>query len=252
MRLKIWINSFIPRDVPGYTKEISRGLHKGETAVPLPALARLNPLNLFKDRDTGYLTDQRGFSTSVSASRRMQSLIEIMLTSTPLVVNTSHTTSGTTAVDMDTGAQLGHGSADMSRCSFSPLIMHQQATGIRRGTHLYHVPFGGYFTVNHPISAPPPLPVYQTRLVAAAGDPLVSGAADIDYGGVFELFLDPARPLKCTITFEGKIDAFPAYECYASFNGVVKTLFLSPPPPGNTVTDLLGGANRSVRGTASF
>lgn len=252
MRLKIWLNSFIPGNVPGYTKEILKGVHRGKTAVPLPGIARANPLNLFKDSDTGYLTDQRGFSTSATESCRMQSLIEIILTNTPLFVRQAHTTSGTTAVDMDTGAQLGWGKAKMNRCAFSPLITRQEPVGMVRGTHLYHVPFGGNFTVNYPVSASPPLPVYQTRLTAAAGDPLVSGAADIDYGGVFELFLDPARPLRCTVTFEGKIDAFPAYECYASFNGVVQTLFRSSPPRGNTVTDLLGGANRSVRGIATF
>lgn len=252
MRLKVWINAFIPRDVPGYTREISMGSHRGKTAAPLPGLARANPLNLLKDWNVGYLTDQRSFSTSAIASHRMQSLIEVLLDTTPRVVRTSHTSSGTTEVNIDTGAQLGHAVADMRRCSFSPLIMHQQPAGIRRGTNQYRMPLGGNFTVNYPTSALPPHPVYRIRLTAAAGDPLVSAAADIDYVGVFELSLDPARPTKCMISFEGRIDAFPAYECYATLNGVVKTLFRSSPPPGNTVLDLLGGANRSIRGIASF
>lgn len=252
MRLKVWINAFIPRDVPGYTQKISRGRHRGKTAVPLPGIARFNPINLVKDFDAGYLTDQRGFNTSVTASHRMQSLIEFELARTPRVARTSHTSSGTTEVDMNTGAQLGHAIADMGRCSFSPLMKHQQPAGIRRGTNLYRVPFGGTFTINYPTSDPPPHPTYRTRLNAAAGDPLVSAAADIDYGGAFELYLDPARPGRCMISFEGKIDAFPAYECYAQFNGVIKTLFRSSPPRGNTVENLLGGANRTLRGIAAF
>ena len=252
MRLKIWINAFIPRDVPGYTREISMGPNRGKTAVPLPGLARANPMNLIKNWEAGYLTDQRSFSTSATASHRMQSLMEILLASTPRVVRTNHSSSGTTEVDMDTGAQLGYATADMRRCSFSSLIMHQQLAGIRRGTNQYRVPFGGNFTVNYPTSAPPPHPVYRTSLTAAAGDPLVSAAADIDYVGVFELSLDPTSPTKCVISFEGRIDAFPAYECYAELNGVVRTLFRSSPPPGNTVQNLLGGANRSISGITSF
>lgn len=252
MRLKVWINAFIRRNVSGYTKEISTGTHRGKTAAPLPGLARANPLNLFKDWDVGYLTDQRSFSTSVTASHRMQSLIEFQLSSAPLVVRTSHTSSGTTEVDMDTGAQLGFAVANMARCSFSPLVRSQQPAGIRRSSNMYRVPLGGNFTVNYPFSALPPHPANRTRLTAAAGDPLVSAAADIDYGGVFELSLDQARPSNCMISFDGRIDAFPAYECYAELNGVVKTIFRSSPPPGNTVLNLLGGANQRIRGIASF
>ena len=209
-------------------------------------------MNTIKNWDAGYLTDQRSFSTSVTASHRMQSLIEFELARTPRIHRMSHTSSGTTEVDIDTGDQLAHGVADMSRCSFSSLVRHQQPAGIRRGTNQYRMPFGGNFTLNYPTTAPPPHPSYQTRLTAAAGDPLVSMAADIDFGGVFELSLDPDRPTKCWISFEGRIDDFPAYECYAELNGNVKTLFCSSPPSGNTVADLLGGANRLIHGIAGF
>ena len=85
----------------------------------------------------------------------------------------------------------------------------------------------------------------------AAGDPLVSAAADIDYEGWFTLRLDSAAK-QLTVEFEGKIDAFPAFECYALFHNVTKPLFTIPPPPGNTVSNLLGGPNRNVRGSVSF
>jgi len=48
------------------------------------------------------------------------------------------------------------------------------------------------------------------------------------------------------------LDDFPTYECYATFNGVTKTLFTNSPPAGNTVVDLLGFAKRSVSGSVSF
>ncbi len=252
MRLKVWICAFIPRDVPGYTKAIKKGRHSGKTAVPLPAIARTNPLNTFKNLDAGYLTDQRSFSPSVTASHRMQSRVDFDLSRTPKIVYHGHTSSGTTEVDMETGAQLDFDTAKMNRCSFSPLHKHTPPAGVARGSTQYRVPLGGNFTVNHPTTVSAPHPVYRTRLKAAAGDPLVSAAADIDYMGVFELSLDPARPKKCMITFEGKIDAFPAFECYAELSGVVKEIFRSSPPAGNTVTDLLGGPNRAVHGVAAF
>ena len=75
-------------------------------------------------------------------------------------------------------------------------------------------------------------------------------AADIDYNGTFTITIDGAGGV--AIAFSGMIDAFPAYDCYATLNGVTKTLFTNSPPPGNTVASLLGGANRSVTGSASF
>ena len=55
-----------------------------------------------------------------------------------------------------------------------------------------------------------------------------------------------------TILSSGKMDNFPAYECYTTFNGVTKTLFTNSPSTGNTVVDLLGFAKRSVSGSVSF
>jgi hypothetical protein len=48
------------------------------------------------------------------------------------------------------------------------------------------------------------------------------------------------------------IDDFPAYDCYAMYNGVTKTLFTDSPPAGNTVADLLGPASRPKSGRVSF
>jgi hypothetical protein len=252
MIVTFWLNAFIPRDVPGYTRSITRGRHAGKTAVPLPGIARLNPLN-WKDWDAGYLTDQRGFSGNAMDSCRMQSLIEFDLSGTvPTIRRQLHRTSGTTEVDMDTGAQLGFDKADMSGCRFFPLTAHSPTPGVARGSQQYRIPFGGTTTVNYPTNSPPAATTYKTRLVAAAGDPLVSAAADINYVGVIELVPDPDRPGRCSLSFEGHIDEFPAYDCYAKTGSTTKTVFTNAPPTGHTVTDLLGAANRSVRGAVSF
>ena len=212
--LRIWINAFIPGDVPGYTINIVRGTNSGKTAIPLPALARLNPLNTLKDWNAGYLTDQRTFSTLPSASVRVQSLAEILLPDAT-VVRASHTSSGTTQVNTESGDTTGFAVADTSRCTWGTLT---------------------YLSI---------------KVKGQASDPLVSAAADIDYEGLFNLTPDPGAS-RLTVDFDGKLDAFPAFEAYASFSGITKALFTVPPPSGNTVTNLLGGANRPIRGSASF
>jgi hypothetical protein len=39
-RLVVWINAFIPRDVPRDMVAITRGENAGKTAVPIPTRAR--------------------------------------------------------------------------------------------------------------------------------------------------------------------------------------------------------------------
>lgn len=107
MRVSFWINAFIPRDVPNYTRRVERGTNAGKTAIPLPGAARLNPFN-WKDWDAGYLTDQRSFSSMPTASVRMRSIASVDVSRTSgRVVTCRHETSGTTEVDMDTGETLG-------------------------------------------------------------------------------------------------------------------------------------------------
>ena len=220
-RLKFWISSFIPENVPGYTIKIGAGPHLGKTAIPLPAVARLWPGNTIKPWNAGYLTDQRGFSDSPTASARMCSLIEIEMT-TLSEVSQSHTSSGTTEIDLSSGAVKGTATATMSRCKYSP----------------------------GPTVSPPG---FSRTLEASAGDPLVGMAADIDYKGKLLVASTGVGPgAKITVTFDGLVDNFPAYECYASLNGVTIKLFDRPPPSGNTVTNLLGSAKNPVSGKAIF
>ena len=231
MILTVWINAFIPKTVAGYTRVVnptlrSSGVHTGKTAVPLPKSARLNPLNLIKNIDAGYLTDQRDFSDMFPAGRmpsvRMRSLAELTFGPTQLTNSLSkqvHESTGTTEVDMDIGSQLGFGVADMSRCSWS---LAEDSSSIR------------------------------LIVKGAAADPLVSAAADIDYEGTFTITEDDPSQGAVTVKFSGKIDEFPAFECYARMNGMTKKLFTAPPPPGNTVMSLPGPANRPITGNVTF
>jgi hypothetical protein len=228
-------------------------VHAGKTAVPLPGIARLWPGNTLKDLDVGYLTDQRDFDNAFGASSRMTSMCEIEVL-TSAIIKQTHTTSGTTEVNLVTGVQSGFGSADMRRCAFTsvinppkappsnaPLFAHF-AAGRRESTLPSRI-----LPVKGPSSQFGPIEVW---LRAAAGDPLVGMAADIDYSGTLKV--SEGKPGSLEVSFEGKLDAFPAYDCYVAYDGITKTVFTSSPPPGKTVADLLGPANRPIWGAVSF
>jgi len=246
--VSFWLSAFIPKTVTGYTKVLMAGPHMGKTAIPLPGIARTWPGNMTKDWDAGYLTDQRGYDPSPTASARMQSRVDVEVLG-PALLSESHTSSGTTEVNLVTGVQTGFAVANMARCRF---VVASQ-TGPRLpgvGAH-FAAGQGGpnYPTTNR--ATPGMYGSLTLRLKAAAGDPLVGAAADIDYNGTITIS-GGGVPGSLMVAFQGLIDAFPAYDCYASFNGVTKEIFHSDPPPGNTVANLLGPANRPVSGIARF
>ena len=232
--LEIWLNAFIPYDVPNYTRLITQGAMKGQSAVPLPGVARLNPLNWGHDWDSGFLTDQRGFSNSKSASVRMQSAVSIAVSPKEMVATfPPMRTSGTVGVKLDTGDVVGRSNANMKSCVFEPEKKD------------FRPAFGRFF------SGAGAHAMLVLKVKGAASDPLVSASADIDYQGHFKIVQSEVDGL-ISVDFLGSIDAFPAFECYASWNGQVRTIFAASPPPGNTVVDLLGGPNRRVSGSAQW
>jgi hypothetical protein len=244
--LRFWMNAFIPLSVPGYTVTVPTGVHAHKTAVPLPGIARGWPGNWAKDLNAGYLTDQRGFDNKYGASSRMTCMCEIDA-GTGDLMHQEHTSSGTTEVNLVSGAQTGFARADMTRCSYTKLGVAPApgsapplaifAAGRRASTfpQILSAPGGPYASA-------------RVRLVAMAGDPLVGAAADIDFNGTLTI----TGGSMLVVAFDGMIDAFPAYDCYVSFNGATKTVFTNSPPAGNTVADLLGDANRPVFGAVGF
>jgi hypothetical protein len=229
--MKIWISAFIPKVVPDYTVALPPGDTNARTAVPLPAIARLNPLNDGKGLDTGYLTDQRDFDSDITASHRMQSLAILERSSAGWELSNApigeHSTSGTTEVNIATGETVDSALADMSRCAYS----------------------GGGVTATAPSGATTQI----FYLKAAAFDPLVSAAADIDYTATLTLTTTPGTEGdEVRIDWSVILDAFPAFEGYVERDGDVTTLFQIPPPPGNTVADLPGPANRPFSGSVTL
>jgi len=250
LTLRFWINAFIPSYVAGYTINITSGANAGKSAIPLPGAARVNPGNLFKAWNAGFLTDQRGFDSNPGASVRMRSWAEIDVAPGRFsLIDAQHETSGTTEVDTSSGATIDTAPADMSRCRWGALTDVTPVTPITAGS--VRVPFGGSAPIVVGVR-PTSVATFAMTLTAAAGDPLVYTAADIDYEGTFTITLNPSAPTAITLAFQGKLDAFPAFEAYAQFNGTTKTVFVAPPPLGNTVMNLAGYANRPISGTVSF
>jgi hypothetical protein len=232
-----WLNAFLPKTVPGYTVPLTRGVHAGKTAVPIPQLARIpNFADKHKTLNCGYLTDQRGFSNAIGASCRMQSKIEVDLWFMT-IFSQNHDSIGTTEVDMVSGNQTNFGKADMSRCKYK-LISPKRAA------------FPWLPNDENGKPNPPPPGVINLQLDAAASDPLVKWAADIDYNGMLSIVIGPNGLLG--VSFGGKVDGFPYYDCYVSYKGVTKPMFTVTPPAGNTVMNLPGPARQSVTGSAVY
>lgn len=219
--LFVWINAFIPKTVANYTVTVPKGTYAGHTAVPMPTpgvLANPDAWPLVGG-NPGYLTDQRDFSDDGNASVRMQSWAEIELRHDFVDYKKSnHISSGTVEVDLTSGDVMCRDNAVLTACTWRT----KQDLGGRRLT---------------------------LRVVGKGADPCVNLAANIDYSGKFVVQVYGGRVL---VSFNGLLDEFPAFEAYTSFNGRTQQLFRSPPPVGNTVTDLLGAAWRQVSGDVSF
>lgn len=251
MLLEVWINAFIPKEVPNYTKRITKGKHSGKTAVPLPGVARLHPFNSIKNWNTGYLTDQRSFKNSPTESVRMQSFATIEIGSQIKLDESKsrHHSSGTTEVDIKEGRTLASAVANMNRCRFS-LSPVPEIRCLYTREILLNSRKSLFGEIDGLASDAGSLLDYVLYVVGAASDPLVWAAADINYAGKFEVSKGRNNTLR--VSFSGCIDNFPAFECYARSGGKTKPLFTASPPLGNTVVSLIGGANRPVSGVVSF
>jgi hypothetical protein len=164
-----------------------------------------------------FLTDQRSFSDNISAAARMHSEVEFVLDRDEPTILQSHRCYETTEVDCEDGSVECTGTGDSSRMQF----------------------------FNMRIVTPT---IISVQLRAAANNPCFRGSPDIDYEGTIILDVSTSQ-----VTFEGKIDAFPAFEMYATRDGSApRMIFQMMPPAGNTPADLPGAANRPVRQTITL
>ncbi|MGH2559991.1 MAG: hypothetical protein ACRDJH_13065 [Thermomicrobiales bacterium] len=209
--ITLWVNAFIPRDVPGVSQPVPAGDFAGMTMLPGPTAI-----------NDCFLTDQRTFSADFNAPSRMHSEITIDVENGRVVGERggTHWCSPTHEVDCEDG--------DVE-CT---------ATARNRGR------FSVFWSSRD-------VTLFGVYLNADGNNPCWRGSPDIDYEGLFLIRLDASRE-RAVVTFAGRVDAFPAFEAYASSGGSPRPLFQLMPPVGNTPAELFADAARPVGGIAEL
>jgi hypothetical protein len=203
--LTFWINAFIPD--PSMTPFVfsAPGASAGESMIVVPTNVPGFPI----PTNRCFLGDNRSFSSDVTASARIHSLVAItnLDTDTPQlqaenICGMSH------EIDINSGVEIARDRAPNDRIRFLNL----------RGNTTVD-PNGGI------IEDSPSLNFVQLDYEAAANLPLLTPSPDIDMVGVLGIDRDGS-----TFRFRGSVDGFPAFEAYVSFNlGPAATLFRLPP-----------------------
>lgn len=204
------VRSFIPKTHPTQPGAIK----------PVPGQQGLFMLPDVLPTGSCFDTDHREFSADPMASARLTTDISIVLTN-PIQVKPStggiaHRAGVTIKRNCADGSEQKKATANVDSCS-----------------------------IGAPASADNKV---QVVLGCSAGNPLVSGAPNIDYGGT----LTYDRVAK-TLAFRATIGEFPAFEAYASLNGMpFKKIFALGPALGSTPWSLfdagLGFKSRPIEG----
>ncbi len=160
-----------------------------------------------------FYTDTRGFSSNIGASCRLHSEI-VINAKTGVIESEVHYCGTTHEADCEDGDIECERTAGTGGMHFSNLTMQ-----------------GNYITID---------------LAGAAGNPCFTGAPDIDYLGKYTIDLQGH-----TVSFQGMVNGFPAYESYAAINGGAGHTIFNYGPSG-TPGDLAGDASEAVSGTVSF
>lgn len=205
MALKIWICSFIPKDIANYTKPVPND--GGKTMIPGPPLTNC------------YLTDQRTFSNSPTASSRTRSTVEVD-TATMSLTTQNHHCDNTVEVGCTDGSE---------KCNKTPDSGKLKINGATStGTKCSFVFDGG------------------------AGNPCAGFAApDIDW--LVKVTVEKqGNSISVKLGDGSLVEPFPAFEMYASLNGATKLIFQRSPDPGATPWDLFGAPNKPVAGSVVF
>lgn len=244
-QVTVWINAFINKDVKdgkggSLTFKLIKGLHAGKSVIP-------GPVPLFPDC---YMTDNRDFDSSITASSRIHAEMTIDFTGPAPVVSKAKPKvlkcDPSIRLRISDGEVLntatGHVKGDLTPVpstltpgSKKVMIQVDLASNnpVARGPMLIPNPF---FPLGPPV-IPNPVPTRFDTPPPPGADP------DIDIEGTITIDTVPR-----TVEFSGKLDRFPFFEMYASKDGgmTTETLFRIEPTPGDTPANLFGKANRDV------
>lgn len=167
-----------------------------------------------------FLTDQRSFSNDIHAIARMHSEIEIDLVRGKQVYEFHHCYE-TIEVDVKTGEEKCRKLGDTENMHFSDVEIHDDKLGC------------------------------SFALKASSKNPCISIATvkimpNLDYEGTIRITCAEDRK-SAAVSFEGLVEAYPAYEMYAAVNGgEPQTIFQVPIAEGASRADILGAPTRIV------
>lgn len=214
--IKIWVNAFIPSNVPGVTYP----LPQGGTVVLDPA-----------DGTIAYGTNNRGFSSNIHAQSKMHS--EVLLSRTTQGQwNLTSQWSNSDPVNhysYPDGRLVETRRANVNNCRWQiGGVVADPVAGIafRPGVGQQGVSF--HCQVSNPHLRP--------------GPTANAGAVDADLSFAIDERLEK-------LSVNGVVDDFPAFEIYAAFNnGAPVKLLQAFPRPGMSPLNLLGPPLNSVSG----
>jgi hypothetical protein len=207
--VEIHLNAFIPNNLP-ITRKVLVGKYKGQTAIPGPLE------NIFLD-------DQRQFDSDGRASVRMQSKASVNL-NTGKVLSTGRVQKSI-EIDPTTGNVdcIGTRYTEKTNTTLPFRVVNRQQFPHGQGTTT----------------------VTTLGVDASARNSCFTFAWAIDYQGTVQITVtkEPGSSL-VSVSFNGYVDDFPAYEMYVGVNNSNKRipLFKRMVPVSNTPHSLIGDA----------
>jgi hypothetical protein len=207
--VRVWLNAFIPVDLESAEVIGGNGRHSGKTALPTPG-----PI------DAWYLTDQRGYSDDPAASSRMHSELELDLLNWK-ITREFHQCCETVEVDHETGEEKCREAAATDNMAFSNLQLAE-----------------GGSTLSVEIKGSSKNPCLKIASVEVS--------PNLDYEGMIIVSLR-ATDRQVVVTFDGKIETYPAFELYASVNDAPPVaVFREGVMPDATPLNLIGAPTREI------
>jgi hypothetical protein len=167
-----------------------------------------------------FLTDQRSFSDDIHASARMHSEVEIDLVRSKQVYEFHHCYE-TIELDSKTGREKCRKLGGTENMHFSDVEFWENGLG------------------------------FSIALKASAKNPCIAVATvkitpNLDYEGTIRVALTEDRQ-SAAVSFEGLVEAYPAFEMYASVNGgASQPIFRVPVAEGASPAAMMGPPNRPV------
>jgi hypothetical protein len=207
--LRVWMNSFIPAHLPGFTSPLVVGEREGWTVLAPP------------EGERSIFTHQRAFNPATDADSLLHSHARLSWMGAAPMLEQWHRSH---LAQEDTGDVAGEPPAgDVSRMAIK-LVTHRTMASDADAAKLIHT------TPRRPGQSPSGLIYLAIDCQSAEGSGLFyEWFGPASYRGV--VIFDPTVR---TVDFSGTISRFPAFEMYASINdGPAHAVVRTSPPRGS-------------------